>query len=188
MSAVRPLPLRELAEALVLQPHASMEQLAQSIGVSRATLHRMVASRDELLAQVNALAYASCVATFARIGLDTAPVEAALPALVQAIQPDANLFLLLQQQGRTCRDPAVLQRLEQDWAAQRGRLEAFFRRGQQAGSIRPDLPPAWLVDVLAALINTATESMHQGRIPAKQFEQLILATLTHGISPAAHAA
>lgn len=158
-----------------------MEQLAQAIGVSRATLHRMVASRDDLLSQVNALAYQSCLDTFAQVGLDDAPVEDVLPQLIQAIRPDATLFLLLQQQGRTGRDPRVLQQLEHDWTVQRQRLARFFERGQASGVIRTDLPAAWLVDVMAALINAATASLHEGRIPSHDFERLIRETLLTGV-------
>ncbi len=182
MSANRTLPLRDLAHALVLRPSASMEQLAQSIGVSRATLHRMVASRDDLLYQVHLLALECCQRAFGNVGLDHAPVAQVLPRLVAEIQPDASLFLFLSQQGRTCRDVTILERIDADWQVQRARLTRFFERGQASGHVRQDLSAGWLVDALSGLVNAASESVHSRRLPADAFERSVLAVLTHGVA------
>ncbi len=181
MSATRPLPLRNLAHALVLRPSASMEQLAQSIGVSRATLHRMVASRDDLLYQVHLLAIECCQRAFDNSGLDTDPIAEVLPRLLAELRPDASLFLFLNLQGRTCRNAEIIERISADWQVQRQRLTGFFERGQANGEIRADLSASWLVDALSGLVNAASAAIHDGHLSADAFETSILAVLTRGI-------
>lgn len=181
MSAVRPLPLHALAEALVLQPSASMEQLAQAIGVSRATLHRMVASRDDLIYQVHRLAYECCEDIFAEVELDHGPVLEVLNHLITAIHPHANLFLLLHQQGNICRDPNVRHEIHREWRNQHERLTRFFLRGQQGGQFRRDLPAGWIVDAMGALITSATEARHNGHLADADVNRVVLSFLLDGL-------
>src|SRR5690606_12846544 len=149
-----------LAEALVRQPGASMEQLAHAIGVSRATLHRMVSSRDELIRKLSEHALETCAAVFAELEHDEGPADKALERMIAALNPNANLFLFLHRHG-LAHARAVG---EEEWLAQRSRLVAFFQKGQEQGLFRIDVSASWLVDALGALLRAAGEAAYEERL------------------------
>lgn len=170
--------LRALAEALVRQPGASMEQLAQSIGVSRATLHRHLSSRDDLVRTIGEYANETCRETFDQLQLDDGPPEAALVRLIETLTPNAGLYLFLR---RNLTLLEQLGELKQDWEEQRQTLVKFFQRGQEAGVFRIDLPAQWLVDALGALLKSAAESVHEGRLARTQINEVIATLMLDGV-------
>lgn len=165
-----------LAEALVRQPNASMEQLAHSIGVSRATLHRMVSSRDELIKQISDYAYDTCTQSFDKLKLEEGPVDKALERMVAELNPNANLFLFLHRQQWS--GGATL--LEKDWQCQRQQLVAFFQRGQEEGVFRVDVSASWLVDSLGALMQAAAEAAYEGRLARADMNTVVCSVLLDG--------
>jgi len=174
MTIDRATPLRALAEALVRQPGASMEQLAQTIGVSRATLHRLVSSRDELFKELSDFAYETCRATFASVHLDEGPADDVLQRLVAALNPNANLFLFLRRHGRECAHK------HEDWQEQRKLLVAFFQRGQEEGVFRVDVSAQWLVDSLGALLHAAAEAAYEQRLARADMNHVVCSVLLDG--------
>lgn len=165
-----------LAEALVRQPNASMEQLAHSIGVSRATLHRMVSSRDELIKKLSDYAYGTCSQAFAKLKLDEGPVDVALQRMVAELNPNANLFLFLQRQSLT----QGCSTIEEDWQEQRKQLVAFFQRGQEDGIFRIDVSASWLVDALGALLRAAGEAAYEERLARADMNYVVCSILMDG--------
>lgn len=166
-----------LAEALVRQPGASMEQLAHAIGVSRATLHRMVSSRDELVRKLSDYALKTCSSIFAELNLDEGPADEALRRLVAALNPSANLFLFLHRHG-------VMQAhvsLEEEWLEQRNKVVAFFQRGQEAGFFRVDVSASWLVDALGALLRAAGEAAYEERLARADMNHVVCSVFLNGI-------
>lgn len=170
--------LRALAEALVRQPGASMEQLAQSIGVSRATLHRHMSSREDLVRAIGRYAGETCLQTFKSLRLEDGPPEQVLIRLVEALTPDAGLYLFLRRNLTTL---VHLEELNQEWEEQRRILVSFFQRGQEAGVFRVDLPAPWLVDALGALLNSAAESVHEGRLARAQMNEVVCTLMLEGV-------
>lgn len=177
MSTERPLPLHTLAEALARQPAASMEQLAQAIGVSRATLHRMVSSRDELINTLEQYAYDTCSRALDTINLEQGSTVDALRRLIRELHPHAALFLFLQRHAYT----RGYDRLKQNWSQQRELLVQFFRRGQDAGEFRADVSAQWLVDVTAALLQAAADAAHDERLARADVEYAVTAVLLEGV-------
>lgn len=167
--------LRKLAEALVRQPRASMEQLAQALGVSRATLHRLVSSRDELIKDISTLAVDACTGCFASVQLEEGPADEVLRRLIEALTPNAGLYLFLRRQRA---DLAAT--LEDDWQCERDRLTRFFQRGQEHGAFRVDVSAQWLVDALGALLNAAAEAAYEGRLAPADMNHVVCSVLLDG--------
>ena len=65
-------------------------------------------------------------------------------------------------------------------------LEPLFERGQRDGTFRSDVPAAWHLSTLLALVHAASGELSAGRIPAAQVEPALLASVLGAIS--AHAA
>lgn len=177
MSTERPIPLHALARALAQRPGASMEQLAQAVGVSRATLHRMVSSRDELINTLERFAYDACARSFNEINLQSGPTVEVLRKLIHELHPNSALFLFLQRHAYS----HGYDRLTQNWSQQRARLVQFFRRGQDEGAFRVDVSAQWLVDVFSALLQAAADATHEQRLAQADAEHAITAVLLDGI-------
>jgi AcrR family transcriptional regulator len=55
-------------------------------------------------------------------------------------------------------------------------LEPLIERGQKQGSFRSDLPVAWHLAVIRAIVHTASHEIQGGRIPEDEAEAAMLST------------
>ncbi|GAA5234596.1 TetR/AcrR family transcriptional regulator [Verticiella sediminum] len=152
-----------------------MEQLAQALGVSRATLHRHVSSRDELVREITEAAMGACRGAFADVRLEEGPADEALQRLVSTLTPNASFYLFLRHHAG-----AAVCQLEEDWQRDRDRLTQFFQRGQENGTFRIDVSASWLVDALGALLHAAGEAAHEGRLAPAEMNRVVCAVLLDG--------
>lgn len=178
-----PLPgnlLNTLCAAVALQPRASMQELAELAGISRATLHRLCGTRDRLDSQLERHARA----TLERMLDDVDPlVSSPLLALRQLIhehlaQGELLAFLVshyhcnLQAHGRR----------EADWQFYLDKLDALFLCGQQQGAFRIDVTAALLTELFMTLLYATVDARQRGRMPRacdRTMEQMFL----QGIAP-----
>jgi AcrR family transcriptional regulator len=56
-------------------------------------------------------------------------------------------------------------------------LEPLIERGQREGRFRADVPPAWHLSMLMALIHAASAELRAGRLPAEQVERAMVETV-----------
>ncbi|GLP75150.1 TetR family transcriptional regulator [Mycobacterium antarcticum] len=155
---------------------ATTGDIARAAGVSRATLGRLFADRD---AMVRAL-LERCVARV--VGAIDRALEVhdrgtpLLTALVEEVLPEAQAFVFLAAQPAAYGDDAdrIYDRIAQ-------RLELVMRDAQRDGTLRNDLPAAWLADVVQATTLAGAESLRLGRIAARDAPALVIETLQRGI-------
>ena len=147
-----------------------MEEIAAACGVSRATLFRRYASRDDLLAALRERAHhhLSDAVSSAEIGRGTATaaLDRLIDELVEASIPYA--FLL--------RNPAPDHREGQFLAPSLARL---IKRGQESGEFSANAPPRWWADAIIAMLQVGTRSSKRKR----EIAELIKATVTDGLCP-----
>ena len=60
-------------------------------------------------------------------------------------------------------------------------LQPLVERGQRDGSFRPDVPAAWHLSMLLALVHAASGELSAGRIPAAEVEAALLASVLGAI-------
>lgn len=130
---------------------ASMADVAEAAGVARATLYRYFPTREALLdalgrAAVEQVGDALDAARLAEVQVDEA-VRRAIRALVAA---GPYLVVLVRDVGRAER-PEFNQRIAAP-------LRALIDRGREAGALRDDVPAAWMLDSLLALVTTVSSS------------------------------
>ncbi|MDX3092991.1 helix-turn-helix domain containing protein [Streptomyces sp. ME01-24h] len=166
--------LRDAAGLLSRRATASMGEIAEAAGISRATLHRHFPSRDSL---VRALGVLGTELTEER--LDAARIEEGDPVdavrrLVAEAVPVSGFLAFLYGENQLY----DLAEINEGWARVDARVAALFRRGQEAGAFRYDLTPAWLVEALYALIAASAWSVQDGRMarldPAHMVTELLL--------------
>lgn len=175
MSPEREASLRTLAEALLRNPRASMEDLAAALHVSRATLHRLVSSRDELVRELSAHAVESCTKTFSELDLETGPADEVITRLVQALTPNTSFYLYLREASD------LNHALECEWERDRSKLTAVFQRGQEDGLFRVDISAPWMVDALGGLLHAAAEAAHEGRLAPADMNDAVCKVLLDGL-------
>ncbi|MDT0318014.1 TetR/AcrR family transcriptional regulator [Streptomyces millisiae] len=168
--------LRAAAALLSRKSTATMDEVAQAAGISRATLHRHFAGRDALVRALEALGIAECEAALAAARPEQGTAADAVRRLVAAIEPSAALLAFLYTENQ------LFEGGEQNagWARVDARLAALFRRGQESGEFRVDLSPVWLTEALYGLIGSAAWAVSDGRVARNDFTHLIVELLLGG--------
>ena len=62
-------------------------------------------------------------------------------------------------------------------------LEPLILRGQEAGVFRSDVPVAWHLAVVRAIVHTASAESRGGRIPESEVEAAMLSTALAAVTP-----
>jgi len=166
-------------EALASDPDASMAEIARRAGVVRATIYMHFPTRDSLLDAVMDYTLADV----------TAAVEAAEPG---EGEPREALERVLTTGWRK------LDRLHSLIALNSARLssEEFHRRhmpfiaaiaplierGQEQGAFRRDVPTAWHLSMLLAIVHAASGELRSGRIDESRVEAAMLSTAMNALS------
>jgi hypothetical protein len=61
-------------------------------------------------------------------------------------------------------------------------LEPLIKRGQKQGSFRGDLPIAWHLAVIRAIVHTASREVQAGRISESKADAAMLSTAVAAVS------
>ncbi|WP_461033091.1 TetR/AcrR family transcriptional regulator [Streptomyces mayteni] len=178
MAVDRDLVLRTAAALLSRKATATMDEVAQAAGISRATLHRHFAGRDALVRALEALAIAECEAALDAARLDEGPAAEAVRRLVGGIEPSAGLLAFLYTENQLFEGTGQ----HEGWDRMDARLNALFRRGQEGGEFRIDLSAVWLTEALYGLFASAAWAVSDGRVARNDFTHLIVELLLGGAS------
>ncbi|MFF7709718.1 TetR/AcrR family transcriptional regulator [Pseudomonas sp. NPDC007930] len=153
--------LKALAVAIVDRPRATVKALAEAVGVSKATLHRLCGTREALIEQLMAHTSVVMKRLIAAANLEHAAPPEALRALIDGhlAERELLLFLIFQYKPDTLAwtDPAS------PWNPYIAALDGYFLRGQQAGFFRIDISAAVLSDLFASLLIGMIDAERNGR-------------------------
>lgn len=180
---------RELGQAalrlLNADPTASMGQIATAAGISRATLHRTFATREDLIKFLGRMSLESW-----RDALDAAGIEAAghggdageithaMRRLCGELIRDADEYGFILTDPTAERDEELVSEAE----LLQNRELRFYAAAQEAGVLRADLPVAWIVNAVFGLLVGLRDGLRRGDIAVRDAERLLRETLFNGIS------
>ncbi|MFI6595710.1 TetR/AcrR family transcriptional regulator [Nonomuraea sp. NPDC050536] len=160
-------------------PTASMAQLAEAVGVSRATLHRHFSSREELMIALGHCALDQWERVQDEAGIaDAADPEAALRALLLGLIGCADEYGFGLTDYALGTDPELLRRSDE----LEEREIAFYVAAQRAGVIRADLPPRWISNTVYGLLVAVRESLRRGDVARRDVPRLLTDTFLRGTS------
>jgi AcrR family transcriptional regulator len=167
-------------EALASDPDSSMSKIARRAGVVRATIYVHFPTRESLLDAVMEYAVGQVAEATRKAEPERGePVE----ALERVLQ--ATWRQLAQFHGLLALNTARLsaEELHQRHLPVLDQLEPLIERGQEQGVFRSDLPVAWHLAVIRAIVHTASHEIQGGRIPEAAAESAMLSTAVAAISP-----
>ena len=156
---------------------ASMAEIADAAGVSRATLYRYFPSRDALLSGLAEAASAELRERIADAELDTIPVQEAIARLTRGFVFAGSKYVALTHSGHKPPDSGKTQ---QDLAEPVYRL---LRRGIADGTLRSDLRPEVLVQIFSGLLETAIRISGPGGIGAEKASAAVISVFLDGSRP-----
>ncbi|MEV0383636.1 helix-turn-helix domain-containing protein [Nonomuraea sp. NPDC050643] len=164
-------------------PIASMAQLAEAVGISRATLHRQFSNRDELMLALGHRAHDKWEQVQSSTGMveatgsaDPAVIERTLRALMTGLIEVADEYGF----GLTDYAMAVHPELQRRVDELEEREIAFYAAAQRAGLLRSDMPARWVSNVVYGLLVSVRESLRRGDVARRDVSRLFLVTFLNG--------
>jgi AcrR family transcriptional regulator len=168
------------AATLVLgkEAGASLAEVASVAGVGRTTLHRYFATRQDLVRALVVDALDRVAEAITDAEPENGPVLDALQRVADAVIPQGPRLRFLYVEPAAYAAPDLLRR----WYDALEPVADAVRRGQGDGSIRPELPVTWIVDLFAGAIMTAWDSVDEGRLARHDAPRLVLSTVLFGVA------
>ncbi|NJP89003.1 TetR/AcrR family transcriptional regulator [Nonomuraea sp. FMUSA5-5] len=186
MAATRDQIMKAAIQHLNESPAASMAQLAEAVGISRATLHRHFSSRDDLMLALAHRAHdqwedlqTSSGMVAATASQDRAALERALKALLEGLIEVADEYGFGLTDDRLATHPELKRRADE----LEEREVVFYAAAQRAGLLRADLPARWISNTVFGLLVAVRESLRHGDVARRDVARLLLDTFLHGAAP-----
>jgi TetR/AcrR family transcriptional repressor of mexCD-oprJ operon len=135
---------------------ANMDDVAEEAGVARATVYRYFPNRQQLLAELSRRAAENAHHRLVAARIDEVSIEEGVSRAVRAFVDVGESFPVLLMARSHGDDPSAdFERLVAT------PLRQLLERGRSSGSIRNDIPAAWLAE---ALLGTIMNVMRYGRL------------------------
>ena len=155
---------------------ATLDDVACEAALSRATLYRYFASRDELIVALSEVAYREVVDRVRDAGLDEVPFLEGIKRVARAAANTGDHYVFLQNDHFTF----VLNNPDQEYEET---MLRFFERGQREGYLRADLPVAWLRGQYRAIVTQALRYVGESHLGVEETADLIADQFLHGAAP-----
>ena len=159
-------------EALADDPEASMAEVARRAGVVRATVYVHFPTREALIAAVTERAMSEVVDVIVAAEPERGDPADALRRVVTEAWHTLGRYHALVAINTQLPDAELHQRHGKVFAA----LQALIERGQRTGAFRTDVPAAWHLSMLVALIHAASAELRAARLPPDKVESALVAT------------
>jgi TetR/AcrR family transcriptional repressor of mexCD-oprJ operon len=173
--------LAALALALVDHPRATLHELAQAVGISKATLYRFSRTREDLIARLvdHSTRVLSEVVLASRLE-DPSPLAALRRLNANMLeQREVAAFLIYYWREAVS---TISPEWETEWES---RLDAFFLRGQQQNVFRIDISAPALSEIWASILIGLLDGERRGRIARAGLAGLAERAFLEGASPPA---
>lgn len=167
--------LKKLAMALVANPGSTMRELADNVGVSKASLHRIYSTKEKLqttIVERMREVFAEIRRTIQKPHED---YREALRELVEIHCKNSTYVLFI---GR---DDFFAMIQDEEWDDYYNDLEIFFREGQERGLLTLDFSAGVIGDIFISLVTGILECYLWGHLTERETEKTILRALLGGV-------
>jgi AcrR family transcriptional regulator len=166
-------------EALASDPDSSMSEIARRAGVVRATVYVHFPTRESLLDAVMEHAVADVAEATRAAEPQRGEPREALERVLRATWQELDRFQALLTINMTRLSPEELHRRHLPVLEH---LAPLIERGQEQGVFRSDLPVAWHLAVIRAVVHAASNEIQGGRLAESDAEAAMLSTAIAAIS------
>ena len=156
-----------------------MAEIARRAGVVSATIYVHFPTRETLLEAVTERALAETAAAIAEAEPERGEPADALARVVSATWRKLGRYHALVAINTA---DHTHEELHQSHEPVLGTLLPLIRRGQAAGDFRADVPPAWHLAIVMALIHAASGELRAGRVPESDAEAALVATVLGAVT------
>ncbi len=167
--------LEKLALALIENPGSTMQELADSAGISKASLHRIYSTKEKLQEIIVKRMREVFLEIRQTIQKPHEDYPEALRELVSIHCRNSTYVLFI---GR---DDFFAMIQDEEWDAYYNDLEIFFREGQSRGFLTLDFSAGVLGDIFISLVTGILECSLWGHLTERDREKTILRALLGGI-------
>ena len=164
-------------EVLSARPTATLAEIAEAAGVRRVTLHRLLGTRDELLREIAIRSLAEMDEACRTAVENAESAIVALRASVEALVPVGDRCHFLWTQAKVWEEPSVAEKL----ARQNAELAALIDEAKAEGSIATDIPNAWIIAAIEAVVFAALTTARAGDVAVNDAGKLAARTLFAGL-------
>lgn len=173
--------LTAAATVLVGAPQSSLGEIAEALGIGRTTLHRMFATRRDLLSAIahDAVDDLARIYAEAGVGVDTpagGEVVAVLHRLVREMIPLGSKLMFLLRAPELRDDEELDRRID----ALDEPVRAAIGRARDHGALRREVPVWWAAEMLFAGVFVAWEQIEAGRLAPLDAPDLVMDTWLTG--------
>lgn len=163
---------------------ASMGAIAESGGISRATLHRYFPTRESLLTELGTRSLDRWqqrldAGSAEQVAADADPdrIAASISDLVRGYVEDAHDFGFALTDHFILNDASLRERTEHLTS----REAALWATAQEAGVLRVDLAPRWICHAVYGLLVAGREADRLGNVASRDLADLVLSTFLTGV-------
>jgi AcrR family transcriptional regulator len=164
---------------LAKKPKASMNEIAEAVDLSRATLFRYFNSRKQLVHDLVVEVDRKLENATRPIFEKNLPARETLDQFVTVLVPLGASFNFLDSEHIEAEDSDI----RDLYKNQLLRLKELSGKLRAEGVVSPDVPLAWTAAVLDNLIYTAWVTVSEGDIAANDAPGLVLKSFLRGLSP-----
>jgi len=168
-------------DALATDQDASMAEIARRAGVVRATIYVHFPTREALLDAVTERALAEAAAVIAAAEPDRGDPADALRRVVRATWRTLGRYHALVAINTGAQPPEALR--HRHGTVLRS-LAPLIERGQAAGAFRAEVPAAWHLSMLLALVHAASAELRAGRVREADAEDALVASVLGAVGGA----
>ena len=156
--------LKQLALVISEHPRYTTKELAESVGISKASLHRVYGSRDDLVQVLTDLTKGVVQTIIDTINGSFPDFEKHLDEVI-AIHFANVEFVYFAGSNQICESENFVDSYVSS-------LDVFFEKGRRAGFLNTDIPSPAMTEVFIPLFCSITDAVRRGRIGEN--EQLVI--------------
>lgn len=160
-------------------PGAPISDVADAAGIGRATLYRYFPSRDDLIRELTLESYRQMADALAPVIAQKLSGAELLLGVLEAIIPFGDRYYFLLSERTFQDDPEINEIYQQD----ENEWYALFENLKEEGIIASDVPTAWAISSVEAMIYSAWASVNEGHIARLDAPKLVYRTLLFGLGP-----